>query len=89
MSERRSNLGKFDDIEIVILEDGRIKITTDKVSGANHTNADKFLADMTMLAGGKTRRSRRIGVNSGLASTFHDHIKDGHTHVHEHEIHES
>lgn len=73
----------FDNIEVLILEDGRIKVTTDMVSGANHTNADNFLATMQRLAGGKTSRRRRIGVNAGLASKFHDHTKDGHTHVHE------
>ena len=73
----------FDDIEVVILEDGRIKVTTDVVSGANHTNADNFLATMQRLAGGKTSRRRRIGVNAGLAAKFHDHIKDGHVHIHE------
>jgi hypothetical protein len=75
----------FDDIEIIILEDGRIKVTADKVSSGNHTNADNFLGAMQRMAGGRTARRRRIGVAGGLAATFHDHIKDGHVHEHVHD----
>jgi hypothetical protein len=43
-----------DTIQISILEDGTIKVETDKISGPNHLNATQFLAEMSRLAGGKT-----------------------------------
>ena len=64
---------KNDEIEIEILLDGGIKVTTDPVSGANHQNAEQFLREMGRLAGGDTTRARR-----------HNH-KHQHNHTHEHE----
>lgn len=42
-----------DKIKITILDDGTLKIETDKISGANHLNAHQFLAEMSRLAGGE------------------------------------
>ncbi len=43
-----------DKIEIEILPDGTIKLSTDKVSDANHTNAENLLKAISELAGGST-----------------------------------
>lgn len=69
---------KNDNIEIEILADGTIKVTTDPISGANHANAEEFLRFMARMAGGETVRVKRTDV--------HHHHHD-HTHEGEHEHH--
>lgn len=44
---------------IEILADGTIKSTTDKISGANHANAEQFLRTSSQMVGGETRIVRR------------------------------
>ena len=63
---------KTDVMNIEILPDGRIKTTTDPISGANHSNAEEFLKFIARMAGGETTIVRR---------------KEAHTHSHTH-IHE-
>ena len=58
-----------DRMDISILEDGTIRIETDKVSGANHANAEQFFKLLAQNAGGESSRAR----------------KAGHTHTHTHE----
>ena len=65
-----------DIIEIEILDDGTIKSTTDPISPANHSSADKFFKLMAELAGGGTVRQRR--------SHKHAHVHE-HTHTHTHQ----
>lgn len=48
-----------DIINIEILEDGRIKITTDKIGQANHTCADNLLEEIARLMGGEVIRAKR------------------------------
>lgn len=67
--------GKADEIQIEILEDGTIKSTTDKVSGANHANAEQFLRYVGQLAGGETTTRNRKG----------HHHTHGHDHTHDHD----
>jgi len=50
-----------DKINIEILEDGTISINTDKISQANHVSADKLLAEIQKLAGGKTDIKKKAG----------------------------
>ena len=64
-----------DEIQIEILADGTIKVTTDPVSAANHLNAEQFLRFVSTLAGGPTKITRRSG---------HDHTHH-HEHGHSHE----
>ena len=59
-----------DNIQIEILDDGTIKVTTDQVSGPNHANAEAFLKLMAQLGGGETTRIRR-----------HDAQQHAHTHA--------
>jgi len=69
-----------DKIIIEVLPDGTIKTTTDKVSVANHTNAEGFLREMARLAGGIVKRV--LNPNADLRSALHAHTHDGHTHSH-------
>jgi len=71
---------KQDVIEISVLEDGTIKFTTPRISGANHTSADAFLRTAADLLGGETTRARRTDINHDLRSALDAHTHDGHTH---------
>ena len=65
-----------DRIKIEILEDGRIKATTGKISMSNHLEADEALAELTkLLAGEETRESAKS--------------EKPHTHSHKHGGHHS
>ena len=69
----------MDEISIEILPDGSLKVTTSKVSGPNHINAESFLNEMSRLSGGTPKRTKRIDVNRKLTCN-HDH--DHHDHIH-------
>jgi len=64
----------MDNIAIEILPDGSLKVTTDRVSMPNHTNAEKFLADLAREMGGETKRHRK--------AHSHAHAHGGHHHTH-------
>lgn len=67
---------KRDEINIEVLADGTIKMTTDKISQANHVNAEGFLQLMARLAGGATEKQRKT---QGHTHTHgHDHEHTGH-----------
>jgi hypothetical protein len=61
-----------DTIKIEILDDGRLKITTDKVSAANHTDAEHLLDHIQKACGGPVTVTQNRG---------------GHEHPHEHQHH--
>ncbi len=61
-----------DAIEVEILPDGSIKITTDPISNPNHTSAEGLLRAIGQA--GKTTRKARRG----------HHHHDGHAHTHDH-----
>lgn len=69
-----------DAINIEVLADGTIKVTTDQVSMPNHQNAEEFLRFMAELAGGKQTRVRKAGAHHH----HHDHAHLGHGHTHDH-----
>jgi len=70
----------MDAISIKVLEDGTIKIETDKVSAANHVNAEGFIREIFRLAGGTGKRTLKTGAS--LHHALHVHAADGHTHTH-------
>lgn len=57
-----------DIMEIEVLETGVLKITTNKVSMANHTNAEGLIRELVKGAGGQSNRVRK-----GLATHTHSH----------------
>lgn len=67
-----------DSLSFEILPDGTIKIESDKISAANHVNAEAFIREVMRLAGGKA--SRRLKVGASLHHALHVHASDGHTH---------
>lgn len=71
---------KEDRIEIEILADGSFKITTDKVSMPNHTNAEGLLRAICSGAGGVVKRVRRFLMGQSLKQALDAHAADGHTH---------
>ena len=67
-----------DIINVEILEDGSLKMTTDAISMPNHLAAESFLKEVARLTDGKVNRQRR-----GHAHHTHGH-HHGHTHDHTH-----
>lgn len=64
----------MDKITIEVLEDGTIKVTTDRVSMPNHVNAEGFLRQMFALAGGTvTRKARHALTHLFNRDHTHDH----------------
>jgi hypothetical protein len=62
-----------DKMRVTILDDGSLKIETDKVSSANHTNAEGFIREMVRMMGGKQSVKNKV---------MHGHVHDE---QHEHE----
>jgi hypothetical protein len=48
-----------DKITVEVLEDGTIKMTTDQVSGPNHSNAEGFMRSIAQMTDGKMTREKR------------------------------
>ena len=65
-----------DIINISILEDGTIKMETDKVSMPNHLNAENFLREIGKVAGGK------VGITHKHGHHAHTHALGEHQHQH-------
>ena len=57
-----TSLITMDKIKITILEDGTIKVDSDRVSMPNHMNAEQFLRNMFTLAGGTITRTFKRGL---------------------------
>ena len=68
----------MDSMKIEILEDGSIKIDTDKISQANHMTAEAFMRNIANACGGHQERKHKQGFIGGLQHTF-QHIL-GHKH---------
>jgi hypothetical protein len=62
----------MDEIIIEVLDDGSIKVTTDKVGPANHMSADKLLSFIDELAGGAVQRQKRQGTHTHAHTQHHD-----------------
>ena len=68
-----------DNVEVEVLEDGTLKFSTDKISGANHANAEAFLAEVGRMLGGKVERRRKQGT---ARQHTHEHAHEGHGYSH-------
>jgi hypothetical protein len=73
-----------DKFKIEILADGTLKITTDRVSAANHQNADNFIREMFKAAGGEVEIQHRHGkkIHVHNAQSMQSLDEGGHTHSH-------
>lgn len=79
-SETAMNQDKFN---IEILPDGSMKITTDKVSDANHVQAENLIKEMFRLAGGEVEIKHRHGKQQHVhrfASADAVVLEHGHKH---------
>lgn len=65
-----------DELKITVLEDGRVKIETDKISGANHASAERAIAALAKLLGGSTKTIRKSGAHTHTHNSNHNH--EGH-----------
>lgn len=65
-----------DKLDIEILEDGTLRIQTDKISGPNHMSADQLLAEINKLVGGPVQTQKRPHVHTHV----HAHQNLGHSH---------
>lgn len=70
----------FDNMETLILEDGTIRTTSDKISSAAHTNADGFLAAVDRLAAGAVKIEKRTDVKTEETHHHHHIHVGGHKH---------
>jgi len=66
-----------DIMNIKILDDGTIQVSTDKISQKNHASADDFLEELESMLGG----TRTTKEKEGVAHVHHHH--HGH-HGHHH-----
>ena len=66
----------FDELSIEILPDGTIKIETDKISGPNHVNAERFLDALAQLTNSKPVRTPKSHAHHEHHT--HEHEKTGH-----------
>ncbi len=53
----------MDQIQIEILPDGTVKVTTDSVSAPNHLSAEQFLREMSRMLGGDVSKVKRSQVH--------------------------
>lgn len=51
-----------DILNVKILDDGTIQVTTDKISQKNHASADDFLEELELMLGGTRTTTRKDGV---------------------------
>lgn len=68
-----------DTIKIKVLEDGTIKVETDKISMPNHLSAEKFLSATFALLGGEIKRKAK----HAFQHTFGKHHAHDHDHQHQ------
>lgn len=71
----------MDELEITILPDGRIKIETSRFSPALHVSAERFLANVYKLAGGKLESKHKPGGHGHTHSHGEGHTHAGHFHA--------
>ena len=70
---------KVDKIEIEILPDGTLKMTTDKISAPNHGNFEALIREINAMMGGEVTSKQRHGT------TAHSHeLQNGKTITHSH-----
>ena len=64
----------MDKMDIEILEDGTMKISTDQISMPNHTGAEGLIRELVKAAGGDSNRVRKANhVIHEHNGTFHSH----------------
>ena len=67
---------KQDNVEVEILPDGTIKLTSDPISAPNHVSATEFFKTVGRLSGGEIKTMKRKDKK---------HVHHTHDHDHEHQ----
>lgn len=70
----------MDQLNITILQDGTIKVETDKISMVNHFTAEAFLHTLTIGAGGPQERKHKFGSVAAPNQTHERYYDHGHSH---------
>ena len=70
----------MDKMQITILDDGTIKVETDKISPINHMTAESFLRNIAMASGGKQERKHKHGVVGAVGHALKHKLGMGHQH---------
>jgi hypothetical protein len=52
----------MDQMQITVLEDGSLRIETDRISPANHMTAEAFMRNVQTACGGKQERTHKRGI---------------------------
>ena len=70
----------MDSMTITILEDGTIKVETDKISQHNHMTAEAFMRNMASAAGARQTRKHKHGVLGAAVHSVNHAIGRAHRH---------
>lgn len=57
----------MDTMNITVLDNGDLKIETDRVSPANHMTAEAFMRNVAQVCGGKQERRHKHGIIGAAA----------------------
>ena len=69
----------MDSMKITILDDGSIKVETDKVSPQNHMTAEAFMRNIAKAGGAKQTRKHKKGIIGAALHTL-QHATGHHHH---------
>lgn len=67
----------MDHMKVTVLEDGSIKVETNRISQANHSAAEGFLRFLREICGGAQERKHKQGI-IGAAIHAAQHALGGH-----------
>lgn len=70
----------MDQMQITILDDGSLKIETDRISQANHMTAEAFLRNVAQAAGGTQDRKHKQGIIGAARHALQHKFGMGHSH---------
>ena len=70
----------MDTMTITVLDDGTLKIETDRISQANHITAEAFLRNADRVCGGKQTRTHKQGILGTVKHSLEHRFGLGHSH---------
>jgi len=70
----------MDQMQIEILDNGVIKVSTDRISQANHMTAEAFLRNVQQAAGGTVERKHKQGFMGAALHSIRHSLGMGHSH---------
>ena len=68
-------------MQVELLEDGTIRVTTSKVPGVHHLSAEEYLNFVEKTLGGERKTVKRKPTQ--VHQHAHDHVHQGHGHTHD------